>query len=33
MDNNVPILVFDLNDDHAIRQAIFGETIGTLVRN
>ncbi len=33
MDNNVPILVFDLNDGHAIRKAIFGEKIGTLVRN
>jgi len=33
MDNNVPILVFDLNDKHAIRKAIMGEKIGTLVRN
>ena len=33
MDNNVPILVFDLNDKHAIRKAISGEKIGTLVRN
>jgi uridylate kinase len=33
MDNNVPILVFDLNDKHAIRKAITGEKIGTLVRN
>jgi uridylate kinase len=33
MDNNVPILVFDLNDEHAIRKAIVGEKIGTLVRN
>jgi uridylate kinase len=33
MDNNVPILVFDLNDGHAIRKAIVGEKIGTLVRN
>jgi uridylate kinase len=33
MDNNVPILVFDLNDEHAIRKAILGEKIGTLVRN
>ncbi len=33
MDNNVPILVFDLNDPHAIRKAIVGEKIGTLVRN
>jgi uridylate kinase len=33
MDNNVPILVFDLNAEHAIRNAILGEKIGTLVRN
>ncbi|MDP3069152.1 MAG: UMP kinase [Opitutaceae bacterium] len=33
MDNNLPILVFDLNDKHAIRKAIMGEKIGTLVRN
>jgi uridylate kinase len=33
MDNNVPILVFDLNDPHAIRKAIVGEKIGTLVKN
>ncbi len=33
MDNSVPILVFDLNDQHAIRKAILGEKIGTLVRN
>ena len=33
LDNNVPILVFDLNDKHAIRKAVFGEKVGTLVRN
>src|SRR3954466_3944073 len=33
MDNNVPILVFDLGDEHAIRKAIVGEKIGTLVKN
>ena len=33
MDNNVPILVFDLNDPHAIRKAVLGEKVGTLVRN
>jgi uridylate kinase len=32
LDNNVPILVFDLNDTHAIRKAVFGEKVGTLVR-
>ncbi|MEZ5415481.1 MAG: UMP kinase [Opitutaceae bacterium] len=31
LDNNVPIMVFDLNDEHAIRKAIVGEKIGTLV--
>jgi len=31
LDNNVPILVFDLGDEHAIRKAIAGEKIGTLV--
>ncbi|MEX2045168.1 MAG: UMP kinase [Opitutus sp.] len=33
MDNNVPILVFELNDEHAIRKAVVGEKIGTLVCN
>ncbi|MSU66657.1 MAG: UMP kinase [Opitutus sp.] len=33
MDNNVPILVFDLNDEHAIRKAVMGDKIGTLVKN
>jgi uridylate kinase len=33
LDNSVPILVFDLNDEHAIRKAIIGEKIGTLVKN
>jgi uridylate kinase len=33
LDNNVPILVFDLNDPHAIRSAVLGEKIGTLVKN
>jgi uridylate kinase len=32
LDNNVPILVFDLNDAHAIRKAVTGEKVGTLVR-
>lgn len=31
LDNSVPILVFDLGDEHAIRKAVFGERIGTLV--
>jgi uridylate kinase len=33
LDNNIPILVFDLNDPHAIRKAVSGEKVGTLVRN
>jgi uridylate kinase len=32
LDNQVPILVFDLNAPHAIRRAVLGEKIGTLVR-
>jgi len=31
LDNNVPILVFDLNAEHAIKRAILGEKVGTLV--
>jgi uridylate kinase len=31
LDNNVPILVFNLKAEHAIRRAVMGETIGTLV--
>jgi uridylate kinase len=33
LDNNVPILVFDLADEHAIKRAVMGEKIGTLVKN
>ncbi len=33
LDNNVPILVFDLGDAHAIRKAVLGEKIGTLVHS
>jgi uridylate kinase len=33
LDNNVPILVFDLNDEHSIRKAVLGEKIGTLVHS
>ncbi|MFT3784305.1 MAG: UMP kinase [Nibricoccus sp.] len=33
LDNNVPILVFDLNDEHAIRSAVMGEKVGTLVHS
>ncbi len=31
MDNNIPILVFNLNDPNNIVRAICGETIGTIV--
>ncbi|WP_404423038.1 UMP kinase [Nibricoccus sp. IMCC34717] len=33
LDNNIPILVFDLNDPHAIRKAVMGDKVGTIVRN
>ena len=33
LDNNVPILVFNLDDPHAIRKAVLGAKIGTLVHN
>ena len=32
MDNNIPILVFNLNDPDNIVRAICGETIGTIVK-
>lgn len=32
MDNNIPLLVFALNEDGNIRRAICGEDIGTIVR-
>ena len=31
LDNNIPILVFNLNDTGAIRRAINGDKVGTLV--
>lgn len=31
LDNNVPILVFNLSQDHAIMDAVLGKKIGTLV--
>ncbi|MEO6876196.1 MAG: UMP kinase [Opitutaceae bacterium] len=33
LDNNVPILVFDLAGDHSIKRAVLGEKVGTLVKN
>ena len=32
MDNNIPILVFNLGDKGNIRRAILGEDIGTYIR-
>ncbi len=32
MDNNIPILVFNLNDPENIVRALCGETIGTIVK-
>ena len=31
LDNNVPILVFNLNTENSIRRAVLGERVGTLV--
>jgi uridylate kinase len=33
LDNNVPILVFNLAEPHIIRRAVLGEKVGTLVRD
>jgi uridylate kinase len=33
LDNNVPILVLNLDQEHAIRNAVLGKKIGTLVHN
>jgi uridylate kinase len=33
LDNNVPILVFNLSDPHIIMRAALGEKVGTLVRS
>ncbi len=33
LDNDLPILVFDLSDPHAIRLAVEGQKIGTLVHS
>ena len=32
MDNRMPILVFNLQENQSIRQAVCGEQIGTIVR-
>ncbi|MGZ4131035.1 MAG: UMP kinase, partial [Actinomycetota bacterium] len=31
MENNLPIIVFDLRQEGNIRRAVVGESIGTLV--
>ncbi len=33
LDNNVPILVLNLDQEHSVRNAILGKKIGTLVHN
>ena len=33
LDNNVPILVFDLNAEHSVRDAVLGKKVGTLVHS
>jgi uridylate kinase len=33
LDNNVPVLVFNLAESHIIKRAALGEKVGTLVRN
>ena len=33
MDNKIPILVFNLNEEHSILRAVQGEKVGTLVDN
>jgi uridylate kinase len=33
LDNNVPILVFDLQSEHALLRAVSGQKIGTLVKS
>jgi uridylate kinase len=32
LDNNVPVMVFNLAEPHIIRRAVLGEKVGTLVR-
>lgn len=33
MENNIPILVFALNEENSIRRAVSGEKIGTIIKN
>ena len=33
MENNIPILVFALNEENSIRKAVSGEKIGTIIKN
>ena len=32
MENNLPIIVFDMNKDGNLRRVVTGEKVGTLVR-
>jgi uridylate kinase len=33
LDNNIPVLVFNLAEPHIIKRAVLGEKVGTLVRS
>ena len=33
MENNIPILVFALNEENSIKRAVSGEKIGTIIKN
>lgn len=33
MDNNIPIIVFNINEPGNLKKVIAGEKIGTIVRN
>jgi uridylate kinase len=32
-ENNLPILVFDMNTPGNLKKAVFGDKVGTLVKN
>jgi uridylate kinase len=32
MDNNIPLIVFNISEEGNIRRAVMGEKIGTLVK-
>jgi uridylate kinase len=33
MDNEIPIVVFDINQHGNLKKVLLGETIGTIVKN